>query len=231
MTRLILIDDMQAINDWQKKVFEQIIKNINLSKDESKEDIVVIDATQLSSNMKELLRDESSVVKKFLRDESLSGDEKSIIDKFVELLLSKIKNYNKDKDNLVFVIDYRWDNLPDSDDKSGLICAQVLDKTYKDKSNVKIILVSSKIHEVQIKEENIIWCKRPFFEFIDENTAKPDNGTTTDNMSVVERLNIKEWANDSDEIKSQIYSMCTSCYIKYQYIGCVIACLYSFLQN
>lgn len=231
MTRLILIDDMQAINEWQKKVFEQIIKKINRSEDESKEDIVVIDATQLPSNMKELLRDESSVVKKFLRDESLSGDEKSIIDKFVELLLSKIENYNKDKDNLVFVIDYRWDNLPDSDDKSGLICAQVLDKTYKDKSNVKIILVSSKIHEVQIKEENIIWCKRPFFEFIDENTAKPDNGTTTDNMSVVERLNIKEWANDSDEIKSQIYSMCTSCYIKYQYIGCVVACCYSFLKK
>lgn len=230
MTRLILIDDMQAINDWQKKVFAQIIKNINPSKDESNEKIAVIDATQLSSNMKELLRDESSVVKKFLRDESLSGDEKSIIDKFVESLLSKIENYNEDKDNLVFVIDYRWDNSPDSDDKSGLICAQVLGRTYKDKSNVKIILVSSKIHEVGIKEENIIWCKRPFFERTEENTVKPDNGTTTDNSSVVERLNIKEWANESDEIKRQIYSMCTSCYIKYQFIGCVMACLYSFAE-
>ena len=230
MIRIILIDDMKEINNWQKKVFGQIIENIKDLKIEINAAIAVIDATQLSSNMEKLLVNESNVVKKFLDDESLSGDEKSIIDNFVKLLLSKIESCNEDEDNLVFVIDYRWNNSTDSDDKSGLICAQVLGKTYKDKSNVKIILVSSKIHEVKIKEENIIWCKRPFFEILDENPVKPDNGTTTDNSSVVERLNIKEWADNQDEIKKQIYTMCTSCYIKYQFIGCVMACLYRFAE-
>lgn len=239
MTKLILIDDMQSINDWQEEVFTKIINNIPSAKDEKKKTnniaVIKIDATALlKMDIEKLL---SGDEKQLSDDEKqLSDDEKSAIHTFVNLLPKKEDNIegkenNDDKDNLVFVIDYRWNNSPESDDKSGFICAKALGEKFSEKDNIKIILVSSKIHEIDIKEENIIWCKRPFFERTEKNTVKPDNGTTTDNMSVVERLNIKEWANDSDKIKSQIYSMCTSCYIKYQYIGCVVACCYSFLKK
>ncbi len=239
MTKLILIDDMQSINDWQEEVFTKIINNIISAEDGKKKTekiaVIKIDATALlKMDIEKLL---SGDEKQLSDDEKqLSDDEKSAIHTFVKLLPKKEDNIegkenNDDKDNSVFVIDYRWNNSPESDDKSGLICAKALGEKFSEKNNIKIILVSSKIHEVDIKEENIIWCKRPFFERTDKNTVKPDNGTTTDNDTVVERLEIKDWENSRDETKKQIFAMCRSCYIKYQFIGCVMACCYSFLKK
>lgn len=202
MTKLIFIDDMKEINEWQKKVFETIIKNIEESEGSS---VITLDA-------KELLKNNTTEGK---------VDWTKLIDEV------RKKARQQDDDNLVFVIDYRWKNSPGSKDASGLACAEGLAEQYKDKDNVKIILVSSKIHEVEIKDKNIIWCKRPFFEIkknvIKEN-VKPDNGLTTDTSSVVKSVGIQAWASVSDKTKKEIYAMCTSFYIKYQFIGCVMAC-------
>lgn len=199
-TKLIFIDDVVAINNWQVEVFEQIVKNINASRD------IKIDTIDAS-----------------LKGGSEGSCSNSVASKIINLITNQ-----KEFDAFILVIDFRWDNCENSTDTSGLECAEQISEYVKSNNinNIKIILVSSKIHEIpNEKDKNIIWCKRPFFEYTTDDTVKPDNGTTTDRDNVIQQLQIEKWC-EGDDIQKQIYEMCRSNYIKYQFIGCVIACAY-----
>lgn len=203
-TKLIFIDDVVAINNWQVEVFEQIVENINASRDIKIGKIDVI-----------------------LKDGSEGSGSNGVASEIINLITNQ-----KEFGAFILVIDFRWKNCENSTDTSGLECAEQISEYVKSNNinNIKIILVSSKIHEIpNEKDKNIIWCKRPFFEPTTDDKVKPDDGTTTDRDNVIQQLQIEKWC-EGDDIQKQIYEMCRSSYIKYQFTGCVIACAYEYLQ-
>lgn len=204
-TKLIFIDDVVAINNWQVEVFNKIVSNINNSIVNGLIDIE-IDTIDVGS-----------------KDGSEGSCSNGVASNIIKLITNQ-----KEFGAFILVIDFRWDNCENSTDTSGLECAEQISEYVKSNNinNIKIILVSSKIHEIpNEKDKNIIWCKRPFFEPTTDDKVKPDNGTTTDRDNVIQQLQIEKWC-EGDDIQKQIYEMCRSNYIKYQFIGCVIACAY-----